>query len=178
MGKVLCSVATYKRYDTTLPLVLQAVANQTRIPDKVLICDDNDEPQDLRQNFVYQSIFRLFDQKGIDWQVIFAPKKGQQHIHQIANTFGYEYVWRVDDDCIPESNVLENLYSEIGNYGAVGGSILTPGQVQKTEKSTGLIENIDSEHNIQWGYIRRFKEVQHLHCSFLYRAGLHDYALG
>ena len=34
------------------------------------------------------------------------------------------------------------------------------------------------EPNCQWFYIPEVKEVEHLHCSFLYRAGVHDYNLG
>jgi hypothetical protein len=43
---------------------------------------------------------------------------------------------------------------------------------------TGKIINIDSEPNIQWGKIERVKQVEHLHCSFLYRSGVCDYNLG
>jgi hypothetical protein len=45
-------------------------------------------------------------------------------------------------------------------------------------QSTGKVENIDAEPNIQWNQIKKLKEVEHLHCSFLYRAGVHDYNLG
>lgn len=178
MNKVLCSVATRGRYETTLPMVIQAIAGQTRLPDKLIIFDDNDEPQDVRGNFLYMNLFRMLDMKGLAWEVIFAPKKGQHHIHQMANSMGYEWVWRVDDDCIPESNVLETLLSHATEgVGAVGGSILTPPHMGHV-KATGKIENIDSEPNIQWGLILEKQEVEHLHCSFLYRAGVHDYHLG
>jgi len=181
MSKILCSVATRGRYFTTLPLVLMAIANQTRLPDKLIIFDDNDEPQDMRNEFLYQHIFNIFQEKSIDWEWQFAEKKGQHHIHQRANTMGYEFVWRVDDDCIPEPNVLLNLNMDIhrGNdIGAVGGSILTPPNIPNTDKSTGKIQDIDSELNVQWGKTEIWKEVDHLHCSFLYRSGLHDYNLG
>jgi hypothetical protein len=119
----------------------------------------------------------MLDIKGIAWEWVFAQKKGQHHIHQIANSMGYEWVWRVDDDAIPEPNVLANLYKHTNEFvGAVGGSILTP-PIMNTEKSTGLIDNINSEPNIQWGMIERKRKVDHLHCSFLYRAGVHDYNL-
>ena len=49
MDKILCSVATRGRYHTTLPLVLEAIMNQTKLPDKLVIFDDNDEPQDMRK---------------------------------------------------------------------------------------------------------------------------------
>lgn len=177
MNTVLCSIATYGRYDTTLPLVLMAVANQTKPPNKVIIFDDNEERRDLRNEFVYRSIFSIFDAKGIPWEVAFAHNKGQHHIHQMANRAGYDWVWRVDDDCIPEPTVLQVLTLQLHpNVGAIGGSILT-GSTDPVE-ATGKIENIYSEPNIQWGRIDTAKSVDHLHCSFLYRAGVVDYNLG
>jgi len=180
MPKVLCSVATRGRYFTTLPLVLNAIINQTRLPDKLVIFDDNDEPQDMRKEPMYQHFFQILDYKKIAWEWLFAEKKGQHHIHQKANEFGYEWVWRCDDDAIPEPDVLGNLlaYTEIDKVGAVGGSILTMPNIFDASKSTGKIADIDFEPNIQWGIIKHSKEVEHLHCSFLYRAGVHDYNLG
>lgn len=170
-------MATRGRYDSTLPLVLWAIANQTRLPDKLVIFDDNDQPEDLRGKNAYDHIFKILFFKGVAWEVVFAPKKGQHHIHQLANTSGFEWVWRVDDDCIPEPNVLENLSNYIlPSVGAIGGAILT-GSIAPVE-ATGRIENIDSEPNIQWGEIKRLQRVDHLHCSFLYRAGVADYHLG
>ena len=181
MSKVLCSVATRGRYYTTLPLVLNAIINQTRLPDKLVIFDDNDEPQDMRKEMIYQYFFQMLDIKKVKWEWLFAEKKGQHHIHQKANTMGYDWVWRCDDDAIPEPNVLQNLYSyatAIDNVGAVGGAILTPPLNMDCSLSTGKVENINAEPNIQWNQIDKLKEVEHLHCSFLYRAGVHDYNLG
>lgn len=180
MSKVLCSVTTRGRYFTTLPLVLQAIINQTTLPDKLVIFDDNDEPKDMRQEMIYQYFFQMLDIKGIKWEWLFAEKKGQHYIHQAANQMGFDWVWRVDDDCIPEPNVLGNLlgYTSLDSVGAVGGAILTPPLNIDTSKVTGHISNIDTEPNIQWSHIKQSKEVEHLHCSFLYRAGVHDYNLG
>jgi len=179
VSKVLCSVATRGRYFTTLPLVLNAIINQTRPVDKLVIFDDNDEPQDMRSQMIYQYFFQMLDIKGIAWEWLYADKKGQHHIHQRANTMGYEWVWRCDDDAIPEPNVLEMLYyyTEDG-VGAVGGSVLTPPYMPDTGSVTGLIDSIDSEPNIQWGIIKEEKHVDHLHCTFLYRAGVCEYNLG
>jgi hypothetical protein len=174
-------VATRGRYHTTLPLVLNAIINQTTLPDKLVIFDDNDEPQDMRSEMIYQYFFQMLDIKKIQWEWLFAGKKGQHYIHQQANTMGYDWVWRCDDDAIPEPNVLQVLLDHakyIKNVGAVGGSILTPPNIFDTSKSTGKVSDIDKEPNIQWGGIERIKEVEHLHCSFLYRAGVHDYNLG
>ena len=177
--QILCSVATRGRYTTTLPLVLSAIINQTRLPDKLVIFDDNDEPQDMRENPMYRHLFAMMDIKGLKWEWLFAEKKGQHHIHQKANEMGYEWVWRCDDDAVPEPNVLEQLCSYIDTtVGAIGGSIFTPPYIPDTSISTGDIDKIDLEPNIQWGNINVTKEVDHLHCSFLYRAGVHDYNLG
>jgi len=186
MDRVLCSVATRGRYHTTLPLVLNAIINQTRQPDKLIVFDDNDEPQDMRNEMMYQYFFQILDIKGIPWEWQFAEKKGQHHIHQRANEMGYDWVWRVDDDAIPEPDVLETLFyyaknvdeTESLKIGAVGGSILTPPHMPDTGKVTGKIDNINNEPNIQWGLVQRVTKVEHLHCSFLYRAGISDYNLG
>jgi hypothetical protein len=160
--------------------VLSAIVNQTRQPDKLIVFDDNDEPEDMRNNPVYQHLFNILDAKGVPWEWRFADKKGQHYIHQHANLeSGFDWVWRVDDDAVPESNVLENLFYWTESYvGAVGGSILTPPYMPNTDKVTGKIDFINDEPNIQWSLIKNRFYVEHLHCSFLYRAGVHDYNLG
>lgn len=174
---VLASISTKGRYNTTLPLAIQSVINQTRKVDKLIIYDDNDPPEDMRENQMYQYLFDIMNLKGIEWEWVYALRKGQHHNHQMANTKGYQWVWRVDDDCMAEPHVLEKLLSYADDdVGAVGGSILTP-PFPPVRGVTGKIENINSEPNIQWDYISAVQEVDHLHCSFLYRAGKVDYNL-
>ena len=184
MNKILCSISTKGRYHTFLPLAIQSVINQTRKVDLLIIYDDNDEPIDVRELPVYQQLFRVMDLKGIKWEWLFAEKKGQHFNHQKANEQairqGYDFVWRVDDDNAAEPNVLENLEKHMlveDKVGAVGGAILTPDWDTSPRKATGKINDIDHESNIQWGIINKVKQVEHLHCSFLYRAGVHDYNL-
>ncbi len=177
MTSILCSISTRGRYDTTLPMAIQSVITQTLVPNKLVIFDDNDQPKDTREIQHYEYLFRMLDEKGIEWQVIFGQKKGQHFNHQMANTMGYKWVWRLDDDTVAEPNVLENLYNQTDDdVGAVGGSVLTPPFIRGLN-STGKIDDIE-EQSIQWDYINEVKEVDHLHCSFLYRAGIHDYNLG
>ena len=180
MNSVLCSIGTRGRYDSTLPLALSAIINQTKKPDKVIIFDDNDEPRDVREELIYKNLFEMMNLKNIAWEWVFAQKKGTHWNHQTANIMGYKWVWRVDDDCIPEPNVLRNLLSFAiqKDAGAVGGSILTPPLSKQIHPSTGKIINIAKEPNIQWNYIQKTKEVEHLHCSFVYRAGIYDYNIG
>lgn len=173
-------------------MTLSAVIMQSRPPDKLIVLDDNDTPVDVRNIQHYDYLFKICDLKGIAWEWIFAKKMGQHHSHQLAQTIaaqqGYTWIWRVDDDQIPEPNVLETLlaytnpaegetFGEL--VGAVGGAILTP-PLEHTaflKNVTGKIENITREPNVQWGYIQKAMSVDHLHCSFLYRAGVHDYDL-
>lgn len=184
MNKILCSISTKGRYHTFLPLAIQSVINQTRKVDLLIIYDDNNEPIDVRELPVYQQLFKVMDLKGIKWEWLFAEKKGQHFNHQKANERatreGYDFVWRVDDDNAADPTVLENLERNMlveDNVGAVGGAILTPNWDTSPRKATGKINDIDHESNIQWGIINKVKQVEHLHCSFLYRAGVHDYNL-
>lgn len=176
-GKVLCSVSTRGRYFTTLPMVLQSILMQTKLPDKLVIFDDNDPQKDMREEQIYKYLFMMMGLKGLDWEWIYAEKKGQHFNHDKSNKMDYEFVWRLDDDTVAEPDTLEKLFSYVGpKIGAIGGSILTP-PIMKNIVATGKIENISNEPNLQWGYINSVKSVDHLHCSFLYRAGIHDYEL-
>lgn len=177
MKKVLCSISTKGRYNTTLSLAILSVLQQTHKPDKLVIFDDNSQPQDLRQQQHYLYLFQLLDHHNITWECVFAAQKGQHHNHQMANLMGYEWVWRLDDDTIAEPTVLATLLSHAHDHvGAVAGSVLTPPHTHKVT-ATGKIHNIDHEPNLQWGVIDQIQQVDHLHCSFLYRAGVHDYNL-
>jgi len=175
---VLCIVPTSNRYFTTLPLVLESILTQTVKPDKLIIYDDSDEHVDLRENPVYGYIFHHLDTAGINWNVLWSKGKGQHKAHQSANTSGYDFVWRLDDDTVAEANVLETLLSHMkDDVGGVAGSVVTPGQEAKeTVFATKLID-INSHPNIQWQRGKGIVEVEHLYSSFLYRAGIVHYNL-
>ena len=176
---ILCSISTKGRYFTTLPLAIAAVINQTQLPKRLVIFDDNDDPQDMRKENIYANFFQIMDLKGIEWEWLWAGKRGQHYNHQLANQMPFEWVWRVDDDTIPEPNVLETLARHCApTVGAIGGTICTPSWKMDPVDVTGKIENIYNEPNIQWFPIKKIQEVDHLHCSFLYRAGVADYNLG
>lgn len=178
---ILCSVSTRGRYDTTLPLCLYAIMNQTKLPDHLIIFDDNENAEDLRKKEIYKNLFIMMDAKGLSWEVIFGKKLGQHHNHQMANKWGYEWVWRVDDDCIPDTNVLENLWKATGlKIGCVAGSVITPQwRLLDADKkrASGKIEDIYKSQNKQWWKIDEQEEVDHVHCTFLYRAGVIEYNL-
>jgi GT2 family glycosyltransferase len=179
--EVTAEVSTKDRYYTTLPMCIVAIANQTHKPKKILIFDDG-EQKDLRNDPTYASIFGLLFSKGIDFQVIFGQKKGQVANHQIAIGLSQtEWIWRVDDDDVPEPNVLEILVRNIkDDVGVISGLVLIPGQPEANPASTsGRIEDIFTSANVQWSRFKGVKEVDHMNNTFLFRksAATHGYCL-
>ena len=178
MTHVLCSISTKGRYHSTLPLAISSVINQTRPPNKLIVFDDNEDAKDLRDDPVYSNLFQLLNLKGIAWEWIWSGKKGQHHNHQMANERAQEWVWRVDDDNIAEPTVLSTLLKHVDpTVGGVATACLTPSWDTAARKSTGKIADIDRESNLQWGHVSEVTRVEHLHCSFLYRAKVWDYNL-
>ena len=171
---------------TTLPLTLSAIINQTYKPSQIIIYDDN-EPQDridLRNNQLYKGLFSIMDNLDIKWEVVFGECKGQHFGHQYFNNrFSGQFVYRCDDDCIPDPNVLENLWHHVMYHhdtGAVGGSIIVPTwNLPDFDRhiASNKIEDIFTAPNKQWWSIDDVEKVDHLHCSFLYRAGIANYNL-
>lgn len=178
---VTVEIATKNRYYTTLPACLISIATQTVKPKKILIFDDG-EHKDLREDSVYKNIFALLQSKGIEWQVCFGERRGQVSCHQAALQIAQtEWIWRVDDDDVPEANCLEILCSNISDeVGAISGLVLTPGQMMPdTGFASSRIEDIFSRPNAQWFIFDGIKEVDHLHNTFLYRrsAAKHGYCM-
>src|ERR1035437_6706918 len=171
---ILAFVPTKDRYDS-LALTLQAIALQTLVPDKVVIFDDG-EHRDIREDTIYKHIFTLFQLKGIQWEVLFGNKQGQHYGHQYANNTDFNYVWRIDDDEVPEPTVLTSLVAHMtSGVGAVAGAVVTPGQNQPG--GTNKMEDIFDTPNLQWAIGNQVKEVEHLYSSFLYRPGIAKYNL-
>lgn len=172
---VLAYVCTKDRYDI-LSNCLQSLAVQTTLPDKIIIFDDG-EQKDLRQMPIYQHLFKLFDLKGIAWEVKFPPKRGQHYAHQIANTMDFDYLWRIDDDEIAEPDVLTSLLEHIitSEIGAVAGAVYDPLNIIKG--GTNKLADIFHTPNIQWAPGNQIVEVEHLYSSFLYRPKIAAYNL-
>jgi GT2 family glycosyltransferase/predicted O-methyltransferase YrrM len=176
-SNVLCNICTKNRYDSTLSLAIQSIITQTVKPDHLIIYDDNIDSEriDLRENETYNYLFGMLDYYNIKWEVSFGLQKGQHYGHQFANKKGFQYVWRLDDDEIACPDTLEKLlYHMKEDVGAVGGAILTKGY---SGEGSGKLEDIYSKPNLQWCNGNKICEVDHLHSSFLYRAGIVDYCL-
>ena len=174
-------ISTKDRYNTTLPLCLMAIANQTVLPDSLIIYDDG-EQTDLREVGIYKNIFSVLSRRGVNWEVKFGERKGQvfNHNRSILDV-ETDFIWRLDDDNVPESDVLGKLLDAMDpEVGAVGGLVLDPKMVRPKPKiASNRIEDIYKGVNIQWFTHEGRSGVDHLYSSFLYRvaASKHGYCL-
>jgi GT2 family glycosyltransferase len=176
--RVTCEVSSRNRYDI-LSQTLLSLALQTTKDFDIIIFDDTDDPVDLRALPSYQSVFQLFNQYGIGWQVVYGRKSGQHHNHQWAQELAKtDLIWRIDDDEVAEPDVLDKLLSSCeSGVGAVGGLVLSPSPLPCPTEAANVITDLNRP-NIQWfTHAPELIEVDHLHSTFLYRRGLVDYEL-
>jgi GT2 family glycosyltransferase len=179
---VTATISTKGRYQTTLPLAMMAIAMQTYAPKEFILFDDNDVPQDLRKEAVYENIFRMFDERKIAWRVVFGKRVGQVQNHQLAIDLAkHPWIWRLDDDNVPEATALEKLVDAVApDVGAVGGLVLDPKNLRDLpDMASSKIEDIFLGMNIQWFKQKGLKMVDHLYSSFLFRrdAATHGYCM-
>jgi len=168
-SNVTAVISTKNRYFSTLPHVLMGIINQTVQPDRVIIYDDSDEVKDLRKEDFYKNIFSIL---GSRWELTFGAKKGQVLNHQKSlEDSKTDYIWRLDDDNIPEANVLEVLLKNMTDgMGAVGGLVIDPKtNFYSHPLASNKIEDIYLGLNVQWFKDTKKQEVDHLYSSFLYR---------
>lgn len=184
---VTVEISTKGRYESTLPLCLSSIILQTSPPGKILLFDDNDNPIDLRENFIYQNLFKLFEAASIEWKVVWGQRKGQVANHQRALELSTtRYIWRLDDDHIAEANVLQTLIEAWNTFkensvGAIGGLVLKPDSVKVTlpRLASNKIEDIYFGINQQWFFhsSKGVRSVDHLYSTFLFdkEAAKHGY---
>lgn len=185
-NNVTATVSTRNRMHTTMPLMLVSLLNQTISPSRVIIYDDNDTLEDLRENEIYKNIFSLFERKNIKWEVTVGARKGQLYNHQRAlQDAKTEWIWRLDDDNILESNVLAGMLQTIEAYpkiGAIGPLVLNPKKFDRFPLASNKIEDVMLGVNIQWNYEHQSPliQVDHLQGStFMFRkeAAKHGYEM-
>ena len=75
--KVTATISTRGRFYTTLPLVLTSLVNQSLKPYRLIIYDDNDTFEDLRENDIYKNLFTLMNRVDIQGQA----NLGHRNVH-------------------------------------------------------------------------------------------------
>jgi len=184
VGTVTAEVCTKDRYHTTLPLALSAIINQTVKPDKLVIYDDSEqriEAEQLHATSPYNGLFKMAADKGIKFVVFGTPRAGQVSNHQhCLDTAETEYIWRVDDDEIPEPDCLKELLNTFRDYGrggqqrevgAVAGLVHHPASISPLPAGIdGSLNDLSIGVNLQWHqWNGQIREVDHLYSTFLYR---------
>lgn len=173
-GEVVAYICTKDRYHN-LYVAIMAVLGQTQKPEGLIIFDDSKHTFDLRTSSEWDALFYLLDHSGIIWHYIYTGGVGQVRNHNKAIDMCLsEFLWRIDDDTIPQNDVLKKLYSHISvdeEVGAVGGKILTHKIGFPVLKCSSYIADIHRMPNLQLATDAEsvYKNVEHLHCSFIYK---------
>ena len=180
---VLCNVNTRQRWGSTLPLTLQSILSQSRLPDEFLLIDDSppEGRPDMWRHPVLGPLISTMQSK-MKVKIINGPGRGPHHCHEFARTSeqAKELVWRVDDDECPEPDVLARLekhieHNPLDRIGAAAGLVLGPNPGANPLASS-RVEDLRWCKNIQWyrwpknakGFYPQV-DVGHLHSSYLYR---------
>jgi len=168
-----CVIPTRDRYEQLFSCVLSICIGSQK-PNEILIYDDSVK----KKNIFKQEKFLYLKNFGIKIEVIPTDQIGQTAIHERSQFEAkYEYIWRVDDDCVIDKNCLFYLSQHISkSLGAVGGLIHIPGKVVGAINREQKIE--DTSFHVQMCHFRNTNhfEVEHLHCSFLYKKGIVPFA--
>lgn len=179
-------LTTFGRYETTLPICLLSLANQSKIPDRIILVDDNKEKKFYNYKHL-KNIIKFFQLKGIQFDYYYGESKGATHALQVGlEKISNGWVLKIDDDNSLEFNVIELFEKNISEQtGAIGGLIIDKNIRQNIEnnlfpKSIGgyynKIENIFSEFNIQniHNQSNEIKKVEHLYSNYFFRRDLID----
>jgi len=184
--EVTACIPTKGRFFTTLPQCISAIVNQTTPPSKILVIDDGEQNEKkIKDDPVWQGLFRLMELKGISCWIQWGRKKGMADIDQLMlEVCKTPLIWRLDDDNLPETNVLEALVRKLkedDEVGAVASCAIVPANTNKVwhKISSGDIRDIYFSPNTQWDKFEGEREVDHLHNTYLFRRKLagHGYDL-
>lgn len=110
-NKVITIVVTYKRKEL-LSKVLNAIANQTHLPEKLLVIDNNsnDGTQELVEEIKKtSSLGIIYFNTGANLGGAGGFKFGIQKAAELKP----DYIWLMDDDLVPDDTCLERLISAV-----------------------------------------------------------------
>jgi len=169
-------LTTCDRYDTTLPLCLLSIINQTRKPNRIIIVDDSTHNK-FYESYQIKQLLIIAKYKNLTIDYYHGERKGavpalQKGFEKIKDG----WILKVDDDNILEPNILEIYESHISDeIGAMGGIVLMDEKVytrnDKTSLASSKIEDLYTHFNIQMVYNQSDepKEVDHLYSNYFFR---------
>jgi len=181
-------LTTCKRYETTLPLCLMSIINQTYKPSRIVLVDDSKEKRFYQYPYL-KNILVLMKMKGITFDYFHGPSKGAVPALQMGlDNISEGWVFKTDDDNILEPDVLEIFVNHIRpNIGVMSGVIIDKTlhdiYVKSPDKAPtevdgvwNKIENIYSEFNIQMIHNQDFyvKQVEHIYSNYFFNRDIAD----
>lgn len=101
-------VITFNRLEL-LKEVLSAVKNQSRKPDKIIVVN-NSSTDGTSEWLSDQNDIKVITQENL------GSSGGQYTGLNVAYELGYEWIWTMDDDVVPDINCLENLLNSNSKY--------------------------------------------------------------
>lgn len=169
-------VTTCDRYDTTLPLCLMSIINQTYKPDRVVLVDDNKEKK-FYEYEILRNILLLCKYKEIKFDYYYGHSKGCTHALDLGlQKIEDGWILKVDDDNVLEPNVIELYVNNISDeVGVMGGLIIDDKSLERSLNDEKLIYNrlcnIYSDLNIQMisNQSNTIKEVEHVYSNYFFR---------
>lgn len=169
-------LTTCDRYNTTLPLCLLSLLNQTRRPNRIVIVDDSLNNK-FYESYQIKQLLILAKYKNIIIDYYLGERKGQVPALQR----GFEkikegWILKVDDDNVLEPNVIEIFEKNISpEVGAMGGIIVINENAYSRSieniNASSKIKDIYTHFNIQMIYNQdnEPKEVEHLYSNYFFR---------
>lgn len=168
-------LTTCDRYDTSLPLCLLSILNQTRKPDRIVIVDDSVNNK-FYNNAQIKQLLVVAKYKNISIDYYLGDKKGAVPALQR----GYEkikdgWVLKVDDDHILNSDIIElyesNITDEIGAMGCIIIDNFAFTRKETDVKMSSKMEDFFSHFNVQMvlHQSEEPKEVEHIYSSYFFR---------
>lgn len=179
--KVTILLTTCDRYDTTLPLCLLSILNQTKKPERIVIVDDSVNNK-FYESFQIKQLLTISKYKNVQIDYYLGEKKGcvaalQRGFEKINSG----WILKVDDDNILEPNVIEIFYTNIKDeIGAMSGIIIIDKQAFERSEDNALvsskIEDIYTHYNVQMVFNQSDdpKEVEHLYSNYFFRKEVVD----
>lgn len=169
-------LTTCDRYETTLPLCLLSILNQTRKPDRIVIVDDSLNNK-FYESYQIKELLVIAKYKNILIDYYIGEKRGQVPALQR----GFEkikdgWILKTDDDNILECDVIQIFEKNINDeIGAMGGLIVMDKNAfyrkQSDCRSSLKIKDIYSAFNTQlvFNQDRNPKEAEHLHSNYFFK---------
>jgi hypothetical protein len=110
-GAVLAVLEITDESESYIPLILQSLANQTKLPNHLVLVESRRNPADLRTRSDYQDLFSLLSQKQIPWNLIY--KVDSSTLLKYLAYLGHEWCWLIPNQHLLNADTLKCFYRKI-----------------------------------------------------------------